>query len=59
MRKQLSTIESTHRSTAYRTRPLDPAVLFMPGLSGLPQQRRLTIDFRRQFKIVMVENYEI
>jgi hypothetical protein len=36
-----------------------PAILFMPGLSGLPQQRRLTDRFRRQLKIVMVENHEI
>jgi hypothetical protein len=59
MRKQSSTIESTHRATAYRRRPLDPAVLFMPGLSGLPQQRRLANESLRQFKIVMVEKHEI
>jgi hypothetical protein len=31
----------------------------MPGLSGLPQQRRLANESLRQFKIVMVEKHEI
>jgi hypothetical protein len=34
MRKHPSTIESTHRSTTYRARPLHPAVSFVPGLSS-------------------------
>jgi hypothetical protein len=52
MRKHPSTIESTYRSTADRTRPLNPAVSFTPGLSGLHKQRELTNDFRHQFEIV-------
>jgi len=56
MRKPPPTIESTHRSTAYRTRPLapavlDPALLFMPRLSGLRQQLQLANDFQHQFEI--------
>ena len=42
MRNPPSAIESTHRSTAYRARPLDPAVSFMPGLSRLRQQLQLS-----------------
>jgi hypothetical protein len=55
MRKHPSTIESTHRSTAYRTQPLDPAVLSMPGVSGPRKQLQLANDFQHQFEIVQAE----
>jgi hypothetical protein len=51
-RKHPSTIESTRRSIAYRMRPLDRSVLFMPGVSGLRQQLQLANDFQHQCEIV-------
>jgi hypothetical protein len=59
MRKHPSTIESIHSSTAYRTRLLDPAVLFMPGVSGLRQQLQLANDFQHQFEIVQAGKFMI
>jgi hypothetical protein len=58
MTKRSSTLEPTHRSTAYKGRQMNPAILGMPGLFVLSNNAGWPMSFAK-FKIVMVENHEI
>jgi hypothetical protein len=59
MRKHPSTIESTHRSTVYRTPPVNPAVLSMPAYSAFDKKCQLANDFQHQCEIVQAGNHDI